>query len=226
MDLRKHYQNLYEDSLEKIKSDNYQIDNLIDSFPDNRFGLTLIIRPSATVKNEIQKFLKRLKSVEPNQYYYPNSDIHVTVMSIISCYNGFDLSQINPTDYVNVIQNSLKNLTCFEIEFDGVTVSPSCIMVQGFLNNNTLNFIRDKLRLNFKQSELEQTIDKRYSIQTAHSTISRLRKPLTKKAEYLELIEEYRSFNFGKFPVETLELVYNDWYHKKEHIKELHKFKL
>ena len=91
MDLKAHYRKLYVESLEMITADRYELDTLIDSKDDRRFGITLVIRPSDEVKEAIQSFLEALKKVEPYQYYYPSSDIHITVMSIISCYEGFNL---------------------------------------------------------------------------------------------------------------------------------------
>lgn len=225
MGLIEHYENLYKDAIEKIKADNYQTDSLIDSF-DDRFGITLITRPDIRIRNNIQMFLNDLKVVEPDQYYYPNSDIHVTVMSIISCYAGFDLSQISISDYIELINKSITNQKYFEIEFRGITASPSCIMIQGFLGDSTLNEIRDNLRRNFRNSNLQQTIDKRYSLQTAHSTVVRFRKQFMRKNDYVKVLETYRDYYFGIAKVDTLELVYNDWYQRKESVKELYRFNL
>ena len=226
MNLIEYYDNLYKDAILKIRSDNCQTDNLIDSPSDNRFGITLIIRPNIQIRNRVQKFLSELKAVEPDQYYYPNSDIHVTIMSIISCYKGFDLEQISITDYVDLINKSIINHKRFEIEFNGITASPSCIMIQGFLNDSTLNEIRDNLRINFGNSNLERTIDKRYPILTAHSTVVRFRKELIRTDKFIKELDDYKDFYFGRFLVDSLELVYNDWYQRKEHIKELYRFKI
>ena len=226
MNVKDHYDKLYLDSLQKIKTGNYETDNLIDSPGDNRFGVTLLIRPDDNVKKEIQQFLNKLRVVEPLQYYYPGTDIHVTVMSIISCYQGFTLQNIAVEEYVKVIQKSIQGFTNFTIEYKGLTASPSCLMVQGFWNNDSLNLIRDNLRKNFGQSDLQQTIDKRYAIQTAHSTVMRLKKELTRKSEFLKLIEEYRNYSFGTYTVNTLELVFNDWYQRKDYVKELYSFSL
>lgn len=226
MNLKEHYTQLYNDSIRKIKSDDYQIDELIDSVNDNRFGITLLLRPDNKVKREIQKLLTKIRSTEPNQYFYRDSDLHVTVISIISCYDGFTLSQIRTEDYINLIQESIVGMNKFHIEFKGLTVSPSCLMAQGFLIDNTLNLIRSNLRNNFKNSGLEQSIDKRYTIQTAHSTIFRLKDKLRNKQEFLNSVEAYRDYNFGTFPVESLELVFNDWYQRKEYVKTLYRFEL
>ena len=62
MNLKTHYNKLYCESIKKINDDNYEIDELIKSPLDNRFGITLLTRPSNKVKNEIQKVLNKLKS--------------------------------------------------------------------------------------------------------------------------------------------------------------------
>lgn len=226
MDLNTHYKNLYKNAIAKISKNEYDLDNLIDSNQDQRFGITLLIRPSETVKNNIQKFLTKLKQIEPHQYYYNNSDIHITVLSVISCYNDFKLSNINPNDYVQVIEQSLVKNTSLEISLKGLTASPSCIMVQGFPSNQFLDNIRENLRTNFKKSNLEQSIDKRYTIQTAHTTVVRFRKPLNNKTTFVNTIEVYKNETFGSFKPKTLELVYNDWYQRKQYVKKLATFNL
>ena len=224
MNLENHYKKLYHDSINKISSDNYQIDTLIDSKNDRRFGLTLIIRPSNEIKKKIQNFLKNIKEIEPNQYYYPNSDIHITVMSIISCYSDFDMSKIDVQKYIDLTEKCLLKGIDLNITFKGITASPSGVMVQGFMNNNELNDIRNRLRKAFKNSNVEQSLDKRYLIQTAHSTIIRFRKELSHKEKFLELLDNSINYDFGTFKVNKFELVYNDWYQREQYVKKIHEF--
>ena len=226
MNLTEHYKELYESSIKKIENESYQTDLLIDSPVDRRFGITLLIRPPENIKNKIQLFLDKIKQVDPTQYYYPNSDIHITVMSIISCYEGFQLDQISIPDYIDLIQESLNEIERFEIKFKGITASDSGIMIQGFPENDNLNNLRNSLRTNFKKSNLEQSLDKRYSIQTAHSTVVRFRRKLQNKNEYLENIESYKNSNFGSFEVKELELVFNDWYQRERNSNLLEKFRI
>ena len=225
MNLPEHYDKLYTDSAAKIAAGHYEIDHLIDSNNDFRSGITLVIRPDKSTKVNIQKFLTEVKAIEQGQYYYQDSDIHITVMSIISCYVGFELKQIQVEDYVQLIQKVLEKHKSFSIQFNGLTASPSCILVQGFLTE-TLNEIRDDLRTAFKSSELQQSIDKRYSIQTAHSTIIRFREKLKNPINLLNLVEKYKDFDFGTFAVDKIELVYNDWYQRDSKVKQLYKFEL
>lgn len=226
MNLLDHYNRLYTESINKIEVGEYQIDEFLNSPNDKRFGVTLLFQPSQEVKNEIQKFLAEMKMIEPHQYYYRNSDIHVTVTTIISSYDGFNLSQISVEEYVKVIQESIAGFNSFEIELKGLTASPSCIMVQGFFTDDILNQIRNKLKHNFQNSGLEQSIDKRYILQTAHSTIIRLKDKLIDRKAFIKKVEDYKDYNFGTFTVYTLEFVYNDWYQRKEHVKLLETFNL
>lgn len=226
MNLKEHYSKLYKESINNISSGKYEIDNLIDSKSDKRFGITLLIRPSNEVKDEIQKFLCEVKKVEPNQYYYPNSDIHITIMPIILGYEGFDIEKIDLNKYTELIKKCLPLDKNIKIQFKGLTSCNSCIMLQGFMSNNVVNDIREKLRVEFKNSELEQSLDKKYFMQTAHSTIVCLRKKLNQKDKFLKIVDKYVNYNFGTFDIEKIELVYSDWYQRNKSVKKLHEFKI
>ena len=224
MDLSKHYNQLYKKSAEAILSGNYNIDSQINNPSDSRFGITLLIRPSEKIKANIQLFLDELKAVEHEQYYYPDRDIHITVISIISCYEGFTIDKISIEDYIKIIQESLINLGKIKIEFRGVTASPSALMIQGFPADESLNTLRNKLRDNFKKSALHQSIDSRYAIATAHSTVMRFQQKLQNPEKLIPVAEKFRDYNFGEFTVEKVELVYNDWYQRENNTVHLYDF--
>lgn len=215
MNLQEHYNQLYQKSSKAIYEGNYIIENQINDISDSRFGITLLIRPSNEIKAKIQLFLEELKEADSTQYYYPDSDIHITVLSIISCYEGFTLDKIRIEEYIEIIQKSLIEVDKIKIEFKGVTASPSAIMIQGFPTDDSLNNLRNTLRGNFKKSNLQQSIDSRYTIATAHSTVLRFQEKLENPKKLLEVVEKFREFDFGEFTVDKLELVYNDWYQQK-----------
>lgn len=226
MNLSEHYNELFKTSSELILSENYAIDTKINAGSDKRFGITLLIRPSEEINANIQAFLKELKKTEPSQYYYPNSDIHITVLSIISCHDGFTLDNFSISEYVEIIEKSLVDVNEIEIDFRGITLSPSAIMLQGFPTDNSLNILRDKLRGNFKNSSLNQSIDSRYSIKTAHSTVMRFQKKIETPKRLIEITEKFRNHNFGKFTVDKIEMVYNDWYQREKNTVKLCDFYL
>jgi 2'-5' RNA ligase len=220
------YDQLWDNALLHVKSKGFDHDPLIDSPSDNRFGITLLIRPSQEVNDAVQHFLSRVKAIEPAHYFYPNPDIHVTVMPIISCYDGFELRQISPEAYISILKGCLVGLSPFSIEFKGVTVSPSCILIKGFPMDDTLKVIRNRLRLAFKDSPLKQSLDKRYPLQTAHSTVIRFKQPVRNQEAVLEQLDQFRDFYFGRFEVKELELVFNDWYQRKDKVQRLCTFRL
>ncbi|MBK7105210.1 MAG: mutarotase [Ignavibacteriae bacterium] len=226
MKLTEHYNNLFSDFVNKLKFSNVEVDNQLFSKADNRYGITLVIVPPEIVKQNIQQFVSELKIIEPEQYYYRNSDIHITVMSVISCYQNFSLDKIKIEDYLEVIKKSLINIKNFSIDFNGITGTQSAIMVQGFPSNNYLNILRDNLRKEFASTNLEQSLDKRYAIQTAHSTVVRFRNEIQHKEKFLQILEKYRNHEFGKFDVEEIIFVANDWYQKKEKVQILEKLTL
>ena len=147
-------------------------------------------------------------------------------MSVISCYEGFSIENIDPLKYIELIKKCLPLNQNIEINFKGLTASNSCIMLQGFMNNNQLNEIRDNLRVEFKNSKLEQSLDKRYSIQTAHSTIVRFKNYFNQKHNFLKIIDKHADYDFGTFEVKKFELVYNDWYQRKEFVKKIYEFEI
>ncbi|MRX38149.1 mutarotase [Flavobacterium sp. LC2016-23] len=226
MNLTEHYNQLYKKSSEAIQSGNYILDPQINNEKDSRFGITVLIRPDEIVKANIQLFLEALKEVEPAQYYYPDSDIHITVMSIISCSEEFRLDQISPNDYIETICKSLVDLDNITIKFKGVTASPSALMIQGFPTDESLNNLRDKLRDHFKNSGLQQTIDSRYTISTAHATIMRFQEELQHPEQFIQVVDKFRDFDFGEFKAENLELVYNDWYQRESNTIYLADFRI
>ncbi|WP_205686413.1 2'-5' RNA ligase family protein [Chitinophaga parva] len=212
--------------MQKIYAGQYETDPLIDDPTDTRRGLTLLIRPDEIIRSRIRHFLDQLALVAPGQYFYPASDMHVTVMAVISAVPGFTVDQIDPKAYEALVQRSLAGIQPFQLDFRGLTASPAGVLVQGFPGGAALNDIRDQLRANFKTSTLPQSLDARYPIQTAHLTIARLRQPLADVPTYLEMIEKYRSVHFGTMQAHQLELVYNDWYQRAAHTQKLAQFAL
>lgn len=226
MELKKHYNNLWRDSLAKIKDEQVQFDNFINSPDDTRYGLTLLARPSEKVKHNITTALKKLKQIAPHQYYYPESDLHITILSIISCYPKFSLTRITPSEYCNVVHSNLKYIAPFKIRFRGLTASPSCVMIQGFPEDNQLNNLRNKLRKDFKNSGLEHSIDKRYHIQTAHITAVRFKQQFTDLKKFIDNLVNLKDIDLGSCIIQELELSGNNWYMQRGKVQLIKKFSL
>lgn len=226
MNLTELYNNLYKRSIDDIRNGNNTIDRLIDDKNDKRRGLTVLIRPNDNIQEAIARFQHKLMLIDQEQYYQPLPDMHVTVLSIISCYDDFDLGQIDPSKYIRLLEESASNITDMDLQFQGVSASPEAVMIQGFPLNEGLEQLRDQLRENFKVSALQQTIDQRYRLTTAHITAVRFREQIKTPEMFVERLENYRDADFGSFKAKEIELVYNDWYQKKHIVKTLHKISL
>jgi len=225
MDIEEQYNSMYEHSVQIIKSGDYVKSIDSDKVKYNQFGITLLIRPNKQVKNKIQKFLNKLSKIEPRQHFYNDSELHVTAMLILTCKENFTLAEFQIDDYKQVIEKSIKWLPPFEIEFRGLTLSPTCLMVQGFIKNDILLQIRKNLISNFKKSNFQHSMGHTHS-ETAHSTIFRLNEEITNLEKYFALANEYRNYAFGTFSVDTLEFIHNDWYQRNENKTVLHRFSL
>ncbi|GET28313.1 hypothetical protein [Prolixibacter sp. SD074] len=102
--LKKHYHQLYTESIDKIQDKGVVTDELLDDPSDDRRGITLLIRPRDEVKERIRGWLQVMQKEEPGQYYYPTSDLHITLLSVISCYSGFHPEQIDLPSYNQLIR--------------------------------------------------------------------------------------------------------------------------
>lgn len=220
-DTQRIYDEMWQKSLPRFQTGDYEVDAQIQSDGDTRTGFTVLCRISGEVGGNIERFLQRLRLIEPDQYFYPPTDLHLTVLSVISCYQGFELSDVEPNAYIQVVKQSLENIKPFKIEFRGITASPSCVLVQGFPVDTQLELLRENLRNEFKATSLQTSIDSRYTIATAHTTAARFQVPVTNSAKFLETLSEYRDYTFGTIEIDSVELVFNDWYQRAGATKKL-----
>ena len=220
-DIQETYDGMWGNAIQRIKDDKYEVDNSINSSEDTRRGVTVLSYLSNDLGVAIRNLLDELKAIEPEQYYYPNNEFHLTVLSIITCVKDFQLSDIDVKAYSAAFERALKDIGPLKIRYSGVTASPSCILIQGFPDNEQLNLLRDKLRSSFKKTNLYTTIDLRYEISTAHTTVVRFRSPLRNKDKFIKVLSKYRKSYFGQMEVDKLDLVFNNWYQDLSVTKQL-----
>ena len=226
LSLSNHYDQMWQVAAPVIKKGNIGQDALIDDPADQRYGITLLTRPNAEVAHNIMTFLRQACQLEPEQYFYPQSDLHLTVLSIISCYAGFSLLQVDTEAYAEKVQEALQHIPAFDLEFRGITASTSTVLVQGFPGDDTLELLRNRLRKIFHGSGLQHSIDSRYKIVTAHSTVIRFRQPLREAEQFWHFLMDHRHTDFGTFTVSGLELLGNNWYQQKEKTQYIRRYTL
>ncbi|RPD48591.1 hypothetical protein DNI29_08225 [Hymenobacter sediminis] len=99
MNLAEHYDAMREAAVSQLLTTGAEPDPLLFSGQDARRGITLLARPPAPVTAAIGRVLADFQLIAPEHYYYPAADIHLTILSIISCYPGFQLTNIDSAAY-------------------------------------------------------------------------------------------------------------------------------
>lgn len=220
------YQQMWTTAFPNIKEGLIHTDDQISNKADNRRGITLLIRPSKTVISNLLKFLQQAQIIAPNQYYYPASDLHITALSIFSCRANFNLKSIDLSTYQQLIRQTLKDFPPFQINYDGITVSSTSVVAKGYDLSGRLNEIRTALRKVFRQTTLANSIDKRYVLKAAHSTLIRFKNPLKKPKAFANFLAQHQNTPFGTTTVETIDLVFNDWYMQTDNVDLLEHYPL
>lgn len=214
MNLQQYYDAMREVAFRHLAQGEAQLDPQLHTVQDNRRGLTLRAKLPAPIVTKVEEMQAAFRSIEPAQYYYPATDLHLTILSVISCYPGFTLQAVDPEVYRQAVGASLTGSRQFTVTYTGVTASAGAIILQGTPNDEGLAQLRQQISVFFQQSGLRQSINERYQLQTAHSTVIRFRSPLRNPSRLIEMIEAYQHHFFGSFQVDAIELVYNDWYHR------------
>lgn len=224
--VQKIYDYLWKESIEKFKDNKFELDYyLSNKVVDHRMGISLIGRLNSNIMKNISNFLNECKSLEPNQHYYDINDIHITILTIITCFEGFTIDSIDKKAYIDIIKKSIKDEGPLRILFKGITASPSCILIQGFPLDNRLSLLRQQLRDNFRNSALH-SIDKRYTIEAAHSTVIRFKDPISNNNLFIDCLNKYKHYDFGIAEIDNIEFVYNDWYMTNSVVSKIQTFVL
>jgi 2'-5' RNA ligase len=211
--LQKLYDQMWSAAIAKIRTGKIDLDPVLEKrLPDQRRGLTVIARPSIAVRKQITAFLDELRRLEPHQYYYTASELHITVLSLFTAVVDNEPFFDQTDRYVAAADAALRNARPIPMEFQGITASPGTVMIQGFFPDNGLNELRDELRRHLRDRGLGSAIDTRYRLETAHMTVARFRTPLYNSKTFAAALIRARQRPFGATTINSLSLVENDWY--------------
>ena len=89
-------------------------------------------------------------------------------------------------------------------------------MVQGFPHDATLNDMRNRLRTALANRGLGHSLEQRYRLLTAHSTLLRFTRPLQAPKQFCSALAGFRNEFFGASAIASLDLVINDRYMSSE----------
>ena len=211
--MRARYDLLWSETVERLQADAVALDPVLAArVPDARRGLTLIARPSLSVRKSVGAFLRELRRLEPGQHYYRGAELHLTVLPLFTATANASPFLARASRYIAAVDAALRRAGPFEIEFEGVTGSAGAVMIQGFLEDDALNDLRDALRTQLRAAGLAEGVDERYRLESAHMTVARFREPLRQSERLAAFLEQARQRVFGAAEIRGLSLVMNDWY--------------
>jgi 2'-5' RNA ligase len=179
---------------------------------DPRRGLTLIARPGAALAARFEAVQDALLAADPHQYRQPRSDLHMTVLSLFTVTADYAPHLARRADYAAAARAALDDLPAFDIDFEGITISRGAVLAKGFPRDGTLERLRARLRDALRARGLDGTLDQRYRLVTAHSTVLRFTAPPADPARLAAVLRETRDVPLGTMRVDSLQLVINDWY--------------
>lgn len=209
--LHAHYDAMWERAHGAIAAGDIDRDEWVLAGLDPRRGLTLIARPGPALAARFDALLDRLAAAEPGQYRHPPADMHVTILSLftVTMDAAAQLAQLDA--YRDAVRTALEGIPAFDIDFDGITLSRGAVMACGYPRGAALETLRERLRSQLRARGLDESLDGRYRLVSAHATLFRFATPLQQPAPFAALLAELRHQPLGSMQVDQLELVVNDW---------------
>jgi 2'-5' RNA ligase len=210
--LQVHYATMWDSAFDAVAREDIDCDTRLAAGRDLRRGLTLIARPGPALLARFEFLQNRLTLCEPQQYRYPVTDMRVTILPLFTAIENpvSELVQLN--DYIDSVRAALDGIKAFDIKFHGITMSRSAVLAQGFPCGPALETLRERLRTQLRDAGLDASLDQRYRLVTAHSTLFRFVAPLHYPQHFAAQLGSLRDKPLGCMRVNEVELVVSDWY--------------
>lgn len=203
--LKHHYESIFNANREIIlEGGNGRVD-YTDYVENKAMSLVALIRISPEVSSKIALFEDNLKYLEPDMYFYPQTDFHITALDILKGKAGREIPE-NISDYIDAISSCTTGIKPFEIELEGVSASDNAVMVCGYYEES-LEILRNRMRSEIRKRQLP--LDERYETFSSHITIARLCSKYNNPQKLISLISEPRYF--GVMTVNSIEISFHSW---------------
>jgi hypothetical protein len=189
---------------------------------DRRRGISLIIPLNQIAKNS-EAVIKNFQILEPEQYYYPPEDLHITVFDYISAHNTYAKSSFIDQTYINITDEVIGFLSSFTILFKGVVFSREAGLLKGYDEGSVVE-LRNRIRQRLRIDGLSNT--ERYESRSVHSTFMRFTKKIVNVDRFVNVLEASREVVIGAELVKSMLLVEHDWYNRKRLKRTIKEYKL
>jgi 2'-5' RNA ligase len=193
---------------------------IIDQFlahpeQDYRMGVSLVFRIPNTVKKSILNKMKDIKQCAPELYYYPPADFHVTILDLQRAKPGLMCSPELAERYTEAVIDAVKGIHPFGVSFCGMVASDGAVLVKGYYDP-AFEVLRQKLRTILRKLDLP--LDERYETFSCHITVVRFPCKIESPSVFSDVIKNLSDINFGRFTVDSVQLVYHNWYDSNKEV--------
>ena len=221
------YESIWQKAQQALNNGGPHIDPHLQNLSrDRRLGMTLIARPTQPLIRQVLDLQNRLRELEPLQHYYRTDELHITILTLFNVMDGYEPHMSKAPRYERSLSTALAKMPPFQLTFQGICASPEAVMIQGFPVDAQLESLRETLRENLHAHGLGDTLDVRYRISTAHSTIMRFSRPFQDAPALLDLLSDLREEPFGKMTCRSIQWVKNDWYMSADKVTLLAEYQL
>jgi 2'-5' RNA ligase len=225
-DLRAHYDAMWDRAWPDVVRGDVDCDRHLAGGLDPRRGLTLIARPGPALAARFEAVQDRLTDADPRLYRQPRADLHMTVLSLFTVTEDYAPHLARRADYAAAVRDAVAGLSAFGVDFGGITISRGAVVAKGFPSDGTLEQLRDRLRGALRARGLDGSVDQRYRLVTAHSTLLRFVAPPADPARLAAALAAMRDEALGSMQVDRLQLVVNDWYMSSAAVEPVETFDL
>jgi 2'-5' RNA ligase len=210
---------------EGIAPDNILAEELSGPGSDLRYGVNIIAAPSPELQVHILLIQQYLKELNPNQYYYPPGDLHLTLLEICSSCPKAEIDDVAATinDHIHAI---LQDLKPFQLNFPSLVCDNKACALIFESNNSSLLKVREQMIERI--GGLGVDYKPRYFPNSAHITFMRYINPLNPDLEtwirYLKLTPVNLNL---VWKIESLSISWGaTWYGMHSRIKQAGPFEL
>lgn len=209
------YKKIYAENIEQIRSGNIEIDHFLAAREnDSRRGISLIISIKQ-ILNNYKRLVGEFSTVDPDQYYYPFEDLHITVFDFVQGTVDYQRNDLLENLFLEISRKAVDSLGGFKVQMKGIVFSRGAGIIKGY-DDNKLVLIRRNIRKLLVAHKIKN--DERYESESAHITFTRFRGNIKNSLLLCETMEKNMEVDIGEEEVTSLELVEHDWYnsfHKK-----------
>jgi hypothetical protein len=223
MDIQSLYDSIYLNNIESLRRGNIVIDdNLCGDIIDDRRGISLII-PLCQISPGYAKLVNIFQQIEPEQYYYPAHDLHITLFDYIAAHAAYSGSDKLDATYTTLAQSVLTSLKSFSIVFKGIVFSREAGIITGY-DDGSIAALRKRIRQHLVDHGLPNL--ERYESISVHASFLRFKKRIRKEKDFIAAIESWRSVDIGTEVIKKVLLVEHDWYNRRQITRPIKQFAL